>query len=251
MRTLLAAGLAGLILAGTVNALAGAEDPRQRADALWAEREDPGKAREAVKAYEAILKEKPKDYDLLLRLSRLHYWLGQLLEGPGNDEAIASYKSGEDYGRQASEAGPEKPGGYFFEAANLARKNNLKGKVKSLLGIAKVDELNKKAAAIEPLFFYAGPDRFFCAYYTKLPGLLGGDSKKAIEFGKKAVEAFPRYAGNRVFLAEAYVREGRNDLARKELEQAMALPDDAFPDAIPEQRLEKKRAAEVLKKIAK
>ena len=65
------------------------------------------------------------------------------------------------------------------------------------------------------------------------------------------MEAFPNYAGNRFFLAEAYVKDGRNDLATKELEAAAALPDNALPDAVPEQRMEKKRAAELLKRIGK
>lgn len=47
------------------------------------------------------------------------------------------------------------------------------------------------------------------------------------------------------------MKDGKNDLARSELEAALATPDDANPDAIAEQRLEKKRAAELLKKIAK
>jgi tetratricopeptide (TPR) repeat protein len=154
-------------------------------------------------------------------------------------------------GKKASKIAPEKPGGYFFEAANLARKNNLKGTFSNLWGISKVRKLNEKTASIDPGYFYRGTDRFFCAYYTKLPKLLKGNVSKAIEFGKRAVEAFPNYAGNRFFLAEAYVKDGRNDLARKELEAAISLPDDAFPDVIPEQRMEKKRAEALLKRIAK
>jgi hypothetical protein len=67
----------------------------------------------------------------------------------------------------------------------------------------------------------------------------------------RALAAFPNYAGNRFFLAEAYVKDGKNDLARKELEAAVSLPDDAFPDAVPEQRMEKKRAEALLNRIAK
>ncbi|NNF84217.1 MAG: hypothetical protein HKM29_03575, partial [Deltaproteobacteria bacterium] len=80
---------------------------------------------------------------------------------------------------------------------------------------------------------------------------LGGSTTKAIDFGRRAVEAHPNYAGNRFFLAEAYVKDGKNDLARKELEIAVSLPDDAFPDVIPEQRMEKKRAEALLNRIAK
>lgn len=251
MRKALAISLSCFVLAGFAGISSAGDSPRERADALWAGREDPGKANEAVAAYEALLKERPGDHETLLRLSRLHYWIGQILEPVKESDAIAHYAKGRDFGRRAAEAAPDKPGGYFFEAANLGRENGLKGKFKSLLGIGKVEELNRKAEAIQPDYFYRGPDRFFCAYFTRLPGLFGGSVPKAIEHGRKAVAGYPNYAGNRFLLAEAYVKDGKNDLARAELEAALAAPDDAFPDAIPEQRLEKKRAAELLKKIAK
>lgn len=247
----LAVPVSCLLLAAIAGVSFGADDSRQRAEALWAGREDRAKANEAVSAFEAVLKDAPTDYEALLRVSRLHYWIGQNIEPVNESDAIAHYVKGREYGRRAAAAAPDRPGGYFFEAANLGRENNLKGKFKSLLGIGKVEDLNRKAEAIQPDYFYRGPDRFFCAYYTRLPGLLGGSLSKAIEHGKKAVQAFPNYAGNRFLLAEAYVKDGKNDLARAELEAALATPDDALPDAIPEQRLEKKRAAELLKKIGK
>ncbi len=251
MRRALAVTAWCVVLAVCAAAAAPADDLRTRAETLWDAREDPAKALAAVAAFEALLKEAPNDYEALLQLSRLHYWIGQNLEGARDAEAIAHYVKGRDYGERAAAAGPDRPGGYFFQAANLGRENNLKGKFKSLLGIGKVEELNRKAAAIQPDYFYRGPDRFFCAYYTRLPGLLGGSLSKAIEHGRKAVEAYPNYAGNRFLLAEAYVKDGKNDLARAELEAALATPDNALPDVIPEQRLEKKRAAALLSKIAK
>ncbi len=243
--------LSCLLLAPAVAAAAGTDEVRRSADALWAAREDPAKASEAIAAFEALLKDAPNDYETLLRLSRLHYWIGQTLETANETDAAAHYAKGREYGRRAAAAAPDRAGGYFFEAANMGRENSLKGKVKSLLGIGRVEDLTRKAEAIQPDYFYRGPDRFFCAYYTRLPGLLGGSLSKAVEHGKKAVAAFPNYAGNRYLLAEAYVKDGKNDLARTELEAAVATADDAFPDDIPEQRLEKKRAAALLKRLAK
>ena len=240
-----------LLLAAVLPTGSRGAEPEARAELLWNEREDLGKAAEAIAAYEALQKEKPENYDILLHLSRLHYWIGQNLESTNQKDSLSHYGKGRELGRKASEVAPDKPGGYFFEAANLARENNLKGTFSNLWGVSTVRRLNEKTASIDPEYFYRGPDRFFCAFYTKLPGLLGGSASKAIEFGKRAAEAFPNYAGNRFFLAEAYVRDGRNDLARKELEAAVALPDNALPDVIPEQRMEKKRATELLKRIGK
>lgn len=240
-----------LIMIFGIPAASRGTDLGEKAEVLWGEREDLGKAAEGIAAFEELLTQRPDDYEILLRLSRLHYWVGQNLEGKNKEDALNHYEKGREYGKKASEIAPENPGGYFFEAANLARKNNLKGTFSNLWGISKVRKLNKKTASIDPGYFYRGTDRFFCAFYTKLPRLLGGSVSKAIKFGKRTVEAFPNYAGNRFFLAEAYVKDGKNDLARKELEDAVSLPDDAFPDVIPEQRMEKKRAESLLKRVAK
>lgn len=239
-----------LVTASGIPAVFPDVDTAEKADRLWQEREDPGKTAEAIAAYEGLLRENPDDYAVLLRLSRLYYWAGQLLETTDKEDAIDHYGKGIEYGEKASAVAPDRPGGFFFEAANLARRNNLKGTFSNLWGISTVRKLNEKTASIDPSYFYNGTDRFFCAFYTKLPGLLGGSTTKAIEFGKRAVEAYPDYAGNRYFLAEAYVRDGKNDLARKELEAALSLPDDVFPDAVPEQRMEKKRARALLERIA-
>ena len=240
-----------LLLAAVMPTISRGTEGETKAETLWNEREDIGKASEAIAAYEDLLKERPADYEVLLRLSRLHYWVGQILESTNEKEALGHYAMGREYGKKASEAAPEEPGGYFFEAANLARQNNLKGTFSNLIGIRTVRKLNEKTASLDPEYFYRGTDRFFCAFYTKLPGLLGGSTEKAIEFGKRAVKAFPNYAGNRYFLAEAYVKDGKNDLARKELEAAVVLPDDKLSDVVPEQRMEKKRADALLKRIAK
>ncbi len=247
-KTAISVALSVMVLfAAAATGMAGG--PRDNAEALWAAREDLSKAMEAVSAYGSLLKENPKEYDTLVRLSRLHYWIGQNLEEKDAKEALSHYGKGRDYGRMAAEAAPERPGGYFFEGANLARENSLKGTFTNLLGVRTVKKLNEKAASIQAGYFHGGPDRFFCAYYTRLPGLLGGSASKAVEHGRKAVDAHPAYAGNRVFLAEAYHKDGKDDLARRELETALLIPDDALADSIPEQRLEKKRAESLLKKI--
>lgn len=223
--------------------------PKEAADALWNGREDIARAVEAVSVYESILKDNPKDYESMLRLSRLHYWIGQNLESSSAKEAISHYNKGREYGKIASAAAPDQPGGYFFEGANLARENSLKGTLSNLFGIRMVKQMNEKVARMDPAYFHGGPYRFFCAYYTKLPGILGGSASKAIEQGRKAVDVQPSYAGNHVFLAEAYIKDGKSEMARKELETAISVADDALADSIPEQRLEKKRAAALLKKI--
>src|SRR5512145_147709 len=103
MRNGLAVALSCLVLGAIAGVSPGADDARQKAEALWAAREDPARANEAVSAFEALLKSAPGDYETLLRLSRLHYWIGQTLEPVKESEAIAQYVKGREYGRRAAE----------------------------------------------------------------------------------------------------------------------------------------------------
>ena len=152
-----------LIMAVGIPAVSAGTDLLEKAEILWTEREDLGKASEGIAAYEELLTENPEDYKILLRLSRLHYWVGQISEATDKEDALEHYGKGIEYGKKASGIDPEKPGGYFFEAANLARRNNLKGKFSNLWGISTVKKLNKKTASIDPGYVYTGTDRFFCA----------------------------------------------------------------------------------------
>jgi tetratricopeptide (TPR) repeat protein len=227
------------------------EGLRERADSLWSERSDPAKANEALVAYEALLTDRPGDGDLLVRIARLSYWIGRNLEEKNRAEGIVHYERAEEYGRRASAAAPGQAGGYFFEAASMARRLDLENDISAILEAREIRKLNEKAAARDPGFFYGGPDRLFCYFYTNLPSLIGGSTGKAIENGRRAVAAFPDYIGNRVALAEAYHRDGNNPMALQELEAALATPDDAISDIIPEQRFEKRKAEVLYRRIGK
>ncbi|MGB3401041.1 MAG: hypothetical protein WBA34_12830, partial [Candidatus Deferrimicrobiaceae bacterium] len=62
-----------LLLAAVMPTISRGTERETKAETLWNEREDIGKAAEAIAAYEDLLKERPADYEVLLRLSRLHY----------------------------------------------------------------------------------------------------------------------------------------------------------------------------------
>lgn len=220
-------------------------------EALWAQRADIARAREAIARYESEVARKPTDFGMLIRVSWLHYWVGMNLEPVAEGEAVSHFDKGEAFAESAIAADPGKAGGYFFRAANAARRMTVEGRLKSLMRASEVRVMAEKAGAIDRDYFYAGPDRLLCAYYTDLPGILGGNLKRAIERGRRAVSLHPEFAGNRVCLAEAYFKDGKNDLARKELELAIGTPDNAVAEAMPEQRLERNKAAELLNRIGK
>jgi tetratricopeptide (TPR) repeat protein len=246
--------LSALILLSALSAFAGAptsQDLRKSAEGLWEAREDMTSASSAARAFEEIVAAGDREYETFLRLSRLHLWLGQNLEPTNRKKALDHYGKGARFGRMASEADPTRPGGYFFEAANLALKVFVGKRPADIARIPYILSLNEKAASLQPDFFFGGPDRVLCVHYNRLPALLGGDPAKAAEHGRRAVEASRRFVANYTCLAEAYFREGKNGEAIKTLSEALEIPDDAAPGVVPEQRLEKKRAGTFIMKIGK
>ena len=62
--------------------------------------------------------------------------------------------------------------------------------------------------------------------YLQAPRVLGGDTKKAIEYLEKGVRLGPNNSLMRYHLAEAYEAAGRNAEARKQLDEVMAITPD-------------------------
>ena len=67
-----------------------------------------------------------------------------------------------------------------------------------------------------------------------MPGLFGGDESKSEQHLRKALTYNPQSVITRLFLAETLIELDREAEARKELEAALAAPDD--PEWAPEDR---------------
>lgn len=68
--------------------------------------------------------------------------------------------------------------------------------------------------------------------YLNAPSLLGGDPKKAVEEMEKGLQFGEPNAFLHLHLAEAYMKVGRHDDARKELKKILAMTPD--PNYLPE-----------------
>src|SRR5688572_22555518 len=87
-------------------------------DALYRQRADLAKAREAVAIWSARLAKDPKAFESAWKLARAAYWLG------GHDEPSARraiLEKGVEAGRQASVIEPTRPEGYFWMAASMGQ----------------------------------------------------------------------------------------------------------------------------------
>ena len=212
-------------------------------DALYRERADVAKAREAVAIWSARLAKDPKDFDSAWKLARAAYWLG------GHDDPSArraDLEKGVEAGRQASVLEPVRPEGYFWMAASMGQLAESFGMRQGLKYRGPIKEALEKVLKIDPAYQNGSADRALGRWYYKVPGLFGGSKKKSEEHLRKSLTYDPQSTASRFFLAETLFELNRKADAIAELQRVVDGP--VNPEWEPEDREFKQQAAERLKK---
>src|SRR5687767_9963430 len=94
----------------------GATAAGQSADALYADRANLERARQAEEIWNADLKVNPSSFETAWKLARVDYWLG----GHAPQTARRGYlERGIEAARKAIALEPNRPEGYFWMAANM------------------------------------------------------------------------------------------------------------------------------------
>jgi hypothetical protein len=223
---------------GSFAALPAAQD----ADALYGDRENITSAKEAAAIWANQLAADPKNFDAAWKRARVCYWLGT--NGLPPDKRRAALEDGIDAGRKAVAIMPDRPEGHFWIAANmgaLAESFGLRQGIRYRGAIR--DEL-QTVLKLDAAFMDGSADRALGRWYYKVPALFGGSKKKSEEHLRKALAYNPQSVITRLFLAETLIALDRPAEARRELEAALAAPDDR--EWLPEDRRFKQQARALL-----
>lgn len=251
-----------LVVLACVPALARTDEALERA---WAERGSPGGLGRALVALETASQADDADALTFERLVRLRFFITNETVPEGSDARMDGWRRCVADGvrglaRHAAPGGlpirdpddiddlrdriqPAAVGILYWTA--LCYGNTIQGF--SLLrqaGAAKrFRRMVERSLALDERYFQAGPHRVLAEYLHKAPGIMGGDDDVSRRHAEAAMRLYPRYAENPLCRAEN-VWEPRKDRTRwrEEIEAALAAPEDAFPDAVPEQRAAKARA---------
>ena len=241
------------------------------ADALWEQRDDAEKLKQALAGYEQVAATNPSR-EVLLKLVRGYYFLGDghLSE---MDDKLAAWDTAITYGKQCMglneefkalvEKGDETEGTAarvltiddvpctYWTASALGKW----GKAEGLTTILKYKDIIKawmeQVEVLDPTYFFTGPTRYFAAYYSALPSFAGQDLPQSQELFIKAIEANPDHFGNRVLYAD-YWATRTQDVAVFDEQLTYVL--NADPEVIeglgPEQRAEVRKAEALMAKKA-
>lgn len=242
-------------------------------DAAWEQRGDKSKLVDALAKWEGVY-EKAPTAELATKLSRGHYLLGDgyfALEN--NAEARdAEYQKGLDWatrglklaapefakamteGKKHAEAitlAPKEavPAMYWY-ATNLGKWAASKGFATRLRYKDDIKATMDHVKALDEMYMFAGPWRYFGSFEAVTAGLAGGSLEKSEANYKKAVELAPNYLGAKVLWAE-YLCTKKQDkvMFKKLLDEVIAADAKVDPVIAPENAIEQQKAKKLLAEI--
>ncbi len=155
----------------------------------------------------------------LVALARVCFIWGDI-RARTQGQKLEAYAQGREAARLAVELDPKSATAHFWYGTNTGRWGQTKGVVRSLFLLPTVQDEIKTVLTLDPKFtaVYSLAGNVF----YEVPGLLGGDLKKAEEMFRKGLELDPKFTGIRVGLAETLIKMGRIAEARRELEAVLA-----------------------------
>jgi tetratricopeptide (TPR) repeat protein len=189
------------------------------ADQLYAGREDLGKVRQGLVALRQAQGDQ-ESYDCAWRLAKFNYYLGA--HSPDSSEQDKAFQDGIAAGKLAVKLQDGKPEGHFWLGANYGGS----AKASVLSGLSDFDNVKREMETVIKLdesyqmgSAYLGLGQL----YLEAPGMLGGDTQKAIQYLEKGLKLGPDHSLMRAKLVAAYVEASRNEDARKQIEALLAM----------------------------
>ena len=252
----------------------GAEDPVavafKAAEEAWAKRDDGAQLKVALAKYEEVVKLKADHRDALARLARGYYLLGYGY-AKTDEEILAAYDTGARWGERMMGLNPEfrkriaaevnddealsvctkeDVRGIYWAYANLGKWSVKQGFTTVVANKNKLKAFISRVAELDESYYYGAGHRGLLAFYAKAPSMFGGDLNKAKEHYDASIKIAPNYFGTKVILARYYATKKQDKaLFKKVLEEVVAGDLNSIPDVMPMQKIEQRKAKELLAEI--
>jgi len=244
------------------------------AEAAWADRANTASLVKSIEHWKKATAIDPADAATYERLARAHYFYadGHLrFDEDKEDEMMLAFEQGTHFAELAMRAnspkfrakvcadssiedavdvvGKESVPAMYWYATNLGKWALAKGLLTALKYKDDIFAMMTKVAALDSNYFYGASDRYFGAYYTKIP-FPGGD----LELSKKHFEAAKainnNYFATHTLMADLWAsKSGDRETFETALKFVLDTPSNVIPELIPEQEVEKKKAAILMEDI--
>ncbi len=238
------------------------------AEAKWAARTDAANIRTAIAEWEQIAAAEPGNAEVLVKLTRAHYFLadgylrgdekeylktmdkgvkwGEKAMVAASPEFAKAMADGKKYPEAVKVVGKEGVPAMYWYASSLGKWAKKKGFAVLLGQKDNVKATMDRCLELDPTYYHGGPHRYFGAYYAIAPAFAGGDLEKSKVHFKKSLEIAPDFVGTKVlWAAELAVKQQDEETFDALIAEIEAAKEDAIPEVMPELRVEKQKAAEL------
>ena len=205
-------------------------NPVARAEALYARRDDLAHVREGIRLLEQARAADRANFEAAWRTAKFCYYLAA--HTSDDTERDQTFKSGVEAGTAAVKLQPGRPEGHFWRGANLGGRAQSRGGFGAL---SSADEVRAEMEAVikaDPGYQNGSAYMILGQIDLRVPGLLGGSRKRAVERLEKGLSFGGQNAFLRLRLAEAYLAVHRDEDARRQLDAILSMKPD--PDYVPE-----------------
>lgn len=239
------------------------------AEVAWAERYDEAQLRKAIGLYEKAVAINPAQRDVLIRLARAWYLLGDGFARNDKDAQLEYFDTSASWGERAMATYPDflravrderrkvedaialldenYVGAVYWSASAIGKWARLKGFTTLLSQKSKVQKFMEWCTETDADFYYAGPPRYWGAYYSVAPGFAGGSTERSLEEFEKSLAQYPDFLGTKVLMADTYATKIQDRaLYERLLNEVIAADPTVIPEIEPEQRIEQDKARELL-----
>jgi len=216
-------------------------------DALYAQRQDPLMAAQALAKYQEALTLAPGSYEALIKNAQAMYYIGD--NSSSNDEKLKIFKQAMEICKKASALRSDRVEGHYWLGVHTGSYGEARGVLKSLFLKNDIIRAMNKAIAIDGTYEQGGAYSVLGRLYYKVPGLFGGSNKKSRQYLEKCRHVAPKSSVCQLFLAETYWDMDEEKLAIKTLEELLSMEPD--PLLLPETEKDKAAARILLKKYKK
>jgi len=213
------------------------------ADSFYRQRTDLANVRRGIIALRQATTSDPGNYEAAWKLARLEYFLGS--HSKDDTERDAAFRDGTAAGKAAVQIHDDQPDGHFWLGANYGGS----AEMSVLASLSSVQDIRTQMEKVLQLDeSYAGGSAYLGLgqLYLKAPKIMGGDSKKAVEYLEKGLRFGSTNALLHLRLAEAYHAVARDQDALKQIDFILKMPPDPdyvaeYNDAVAGANLLKKR----------
>lgn len=142
-------------------------------------------------------------------------------------EKIEAYDKGLKAATQAMTLHPDDAETHFLYAANLGSATQLRGITSGVVNLTEIMKHVDRAVELDP--HHAPSLQMKGGLLAELPWYLGGDTKLAKDYLRRAIEANGKFTNARIILAKLLIKEGKIAEARAQLLAVVQAENPHYP----------------------